>query len=398
MRVGFVVQRYGEEVAGGAEALCRSVAERLNRFARIEVLTTTALDHHTWAGHYRAGESELNGVRVQRFPVIRSRNPAAFRRQSEQLFNYPHTPLDEIAWMEAQGPQVPELMTYLHKNRQEYDAFAFFTYLYYTTYFGLQIAPEKSILVPTAHDESPIYLDIFRPMFRAPKAIVYLTDAERRFVQSHFDVGHIPCTVTGMGMESIPQADPARFRERYGIDGPFILYTGRIELSKSCDTLFDYFMRYRHEYGEELKLVLLGKAGMNIPDDPDIRFLGFVSEQDKFDALRAADIFVLPSRFESLSIASLEAWQVATPILADGQSEVMKEHCIHSNGGLYYYSYDEFATSVRLLMSRPRLRTALGEAGRDYVNAQYGWSQIEASYLRILESVTNESRSQVDLP
>ena len=389
MKVAFVVQRYGEEVNGGAEVLCRSVAERLARFAHIEVLTTTALDHHTWAHHFPAGESELNGVTVRRFPVARRRNLGAFRRLSEQLFNYPHTPLDEIAWMEAQGPQVPDLIIHLRKKRREYDAFIFFTYLYYTTYFGLQIAPEKSILVPTAHDESPIYLDIFRSMFRSASAIIYLTDAERRFVQSRFHVEHIPSTVTGIGMDANPPADAMRFRQKYGVDGPFLLYAGRIELSKNCDELFDHFMRYRQEHSGELDLVLLGKIGMNIPDDPHILALGFVSEEDKFDALQAADIFVLPSRFESLSIASLEAWQMGTPVLANGQSEVLKEHCVRSNGGLYYLTYDEFASAIQLLTERPSLRTALGKAGRRYVTEQYGWDQIETIYLQLLNKIAS---------
>jgi glycosyltransferase involved in cell wall biosynthesis len=390
------VQRYGEEVNGGAETLCRSVAERLNRFVSIEVLTTTALDHHTWAQHYPTGETELNGVTVHRFPVTRRRKPKAFQRLSERILRHPHTLLDEVAWMEAQGPETPTLIDHLREHRKEYDTFVFFTYLYYTTYFGLQIAPEKSILVPTAHDEAPIHLDIFRPIFRSAKAILYLTDAEKRFVQSLFQIEHIPSAVTGIGMESPPAADGARFRRKYGIEGPFMLYAGRIEISKNCDELFDYYQSYGRAHGYEVSLVLLGREGMEIPDNPGVLALGFVNEQDKFDALQAADFLVLPSRFESLSIASLEAWRVGTPVVANGRSEVLKEHCLRSNGGLFYFSYEEFAAAVQLLMDRPGLRRSLGAAGQRYVADQYGWERTEACYLNVLELVTSGVRPETN--
>lgn len=396
MRVGFVVQRYGKEVNGGAETLCRSVAERLNRFVSIEVLTTTAVDHHTWAQHYPTGKTELNGIAVHRFPVTRRRKPHAFQRLSEHVLHYPHTILDEVAWMEAQGPETPALIDHLREHRREYDTLVFFTYLYYTTYFGLQIAPEKSILVPTAHDEAPIHLAIFRPIFRSPKAILYLTDAEKRFVQSLFHVEHIPSAVTGIGIESPHAANGARFRRKYGIEGPFMLYAGRIEISKNCDELFDYYLSYGRAHGFEVSLVLLGREGMEIPDNPGILALGFVNEQDKFDALQAADLLVLPSRFESLSIASLEAWRVGTPVLANGRSEVLKEHCLRSNGGLFYFSYEEFAAAVQLLMNRPGLRASLGAAGQRYVADQYGWERIEAGYLSVLRLVTSGVRPETN--
>jgi glycosyltransferase involved in cell wall biosynthesis len=235
---------------------------------------------------------------------------------------------------------------------------------------------------------------MFRSMFRSPQAIIYLSDAERRFVQSHFHVEHIPSTVAGVGVETPIAADGARFRERYGIGGPFLLYAGRIEPSKNCDELFDHFLRYRREHHAGLQLVLLGKAGMEIPDDPHILSVGFVSEEEKSDALQAAEVFVLPSQFESLSIASLEAWRVGTPVLANGRSQVLREHCLRSNGGLFYSTYAEFAAAVQLLMDRPGLRTSLGAAGQRYVADQYGWGRIEADYLNVLRLVTSGVRPE----
>ncbi len=54
-------------------------------------------------------------------------------------------------------------------------------------------------------------------------------------------------------------------------------------------------------------------------------------------------LVVNPSQYESLSFMVLEAWQAGVPVLVNGRSEVLVEHCLTSNGGLYYSGYDEFA-------------------------------------------------------
>ena len=76
MRVAFVVQRYGAEVAGGAEALCRDTARALVRAGEdVTVFTTTARDYLSWEPFYPEGDWIDDGVRVRRFPVVQGRAP-----------------------------------------------------------------------------------------------------------------------------------------------------------------------------------------------------------------------------------------------------------------------------------------------------------------------------------
>jgi len=266
----------------------------------------------------------------------------------------------------------------------------FFTYLYYTTYFGIQLVPEKSILVPTAHDEPPIHLALFRTIFQVPRALVFLAEEERKFVHRQFNNAHIPWAVIGMGIEQPGSGDDARFRAQFGVSEPFILYAGRIDPSKNCQELFEFFIRYKTEAGSDLKLVLLGRVEMPIPQHPDIIPLGFVSEEDKFDAYRAARVFVMPSRFESFSIVSLEALLVGTPVLVNGKCTVLRDICLRSNGGLFYETYDEFAAGLDLLLEDIELRRRLGQQGAEYVAKHYRWDAIERHYLRTFETVARQ--------
>src|SRR5262249_48552725 len=86
MRLAFVVQRYGLDIAGGAEYHGRLIAEHLSRHAAVDVLTTCARDYVTWQNHYPPGESRERGVRVRRFPVDAPRDPERFARLTARLF------------------------------------------------------------------------------------------------------------------------------------------------------------------------------------------------------------------------------------------------------------------------------------------------------------------------
>ena len=77
-------------------------------------------------------------------------------------------------------------------------------------------------------------------------------------------------------------------------------------------------------YPHGLDLVLIGSNVLPIPKHPRIRHLGFLSDEDKFDALAAADVLIMPSRFESLSMVALEAWALGKPVLANGHCDVLR--------------------------------------------------------------------------
>ena len=387
-RIAFVVQRYGLEINGGAELHCRWLAEHLGRHMPVDVLTTCAVEYDRWTNEYPAGQSELNGVRIQRFRVDRPRHPRRFQSLTSKVLGGPHTTEDELAWMQEQGPISSGLLEFLSANAQHYDAVVFFTYLYATTYYGLQCVPERALLVPTAHDEPPIYLGLFRSVFTIPRFIIYNTETERHFVQRRFQNQRVPSAVVGTGVDTPSDVSGERFRSKYGIHGDYVIYVGRVDQSKNIQVLCDYFTAFRQSYTGDLKLLVAGKGAWPLPRHPDIVPLGFVSEQDKFDAIQAASVLIVPSQYESLSMAVLDAWAVGTPVLVNGNCAVLKEQCRLSNGGLWYQAQIEFEWMLRTLLAYSGLRSRLAAAGRAFTQRTYAWERIEQSYQRILDQLT----------
>jgi glycosyltransferase involved in cell wall biosynthesis len=200
----------------------------------------------------------------------------------------------------------------------------------------------------------------------------------------------VPGDVVGVGSALPERLDPAGFRARHRLEGPFLLYVGRIDENKGCRQLFDFFRRYVKETGSTLKLALVGQEVLPVPRDPAIVHLGFLPDQEKWDALAAAQLLVIPSRYESLSMVTLEAWWAERPVLANAKCEVLRGQCLRSNAGLYYSSYEEFREALLLLERDEPLRRALGANGRRYFEAHYAWPVIEKKYLDLIARVKSE--------
>jgi glycosyltransferase involved in cell wall biosynthesis len=388
--VAFVVQRYGADVAGGSEALARALAERLVPSHDVTVFTTCARDYVTWRNELPAGEEVLGGVRVRRFPVERERDLDAFNAFAEPLYGRPTTIGEEHAFLERQGPVVPALVEALRDERGRYAAVVFFTYLYYPTYWGLRAASERSILVPTTHDEPPLRFSIYREVFGLPRAFAFLTPAEQELVRGRFGTGGRPAVVAGMGVDPAAPGDVAGFRARHGLARAYALYAGRIDAGKGCADMLAHHARYRREKEEPLDLVLIGRLAMEEPREDGVRCLGFLSEEDTAAARAGASAIVCPSPFESLSIVLLEGLALGTPGLVNAGSPVLKEHCLRSNAGLFYADGDEYVEAMDLLARDAAMRAALGASGRRYVEAEYRWSVVLDRWKALLAVVSGD--------
>ena len=160
-RIAFVAPRDGDAVVGGSEAVMREAAEGLaGRGYNVEVLTTCAQDHFTWANELPPGVATDGSVTVRRFPTVQNRDYVGWNRVQDRLLSGTSwTNLDELAWINGRF-RVPDLYLYLSGHAEEYAAIVFSPYLFWTTLYCASIAPERTVLMPCLHDEPYAYLSI----------------------------------------------------------------------------------------------------------------------------------------------------------------------------------------------------------------------------------------------
>jgi glycosyltransferase involved in cell wall biosynthesis len=400
--ITFVTPWYGPDAPGGAEAETRRLVGQLQRAGvAVEVLTTTTRDLYAdWGRDYfPAGTTTVDGVPVRRFAVGR-RNRAAFDAVNARLMaGRAVSAADERVYIE-QMIRVPALYEFMAREAAG-RLYVFIPYLFATTYYGAQVCPERSIIIPCLHDESYARLGLYREVLPRARALVFHTEAERALADRLFPgpAGQIR-EVLGEGVDTDATGDGDRFRRRYGLDGPFVLYAGRREPGKNTPLLLDLWARYWRGAGRGrgARLVLLGPGDITLPAGAAEGFLdlGFVPAQEKLDAYAAADLFCLPSVNESFSIALMESWLAETPALVHAGCAVTVEHCRHANGGLYFADHDEFAATLDYLFDYPAVAARMGRNGRAYVLARYQWPAIIPRYRDLFAHVKKETTDYTD--
>jgi glycosyltransferase involved in cell wall biosynthesis len=383
MKLAFVPPRFGPGVLGGSEALMREAALGLcARGHQVEVVTTCALDHYSWANELVEGTSEENGVLVRRFPVVRHPSRAALKAQlSIQSGRVPDLD-DQVSWLGFQFG-APGVFEHLLRWGEKYDAIVFSPYLFWTTSVCVPFVAERAVVVPCLHDEPYARLDILRPVFSDPALVWFLSGPEHLLAHQLGPVARRH-SVTGGGVPVPSAYDPKGFTERHGLQRPFVLYAGRREEGKNTAWMLDAFAAAVAEGGLDLDLVVLGKGhvagaapgGRGEGGAGRVVDLGFLPDHERDSAFAAATAYVQPSRMESFSRTVMEAWLAGTPVIAFDQSEVVAWHCRRSGGGVTFSDRAGFAECLRLFASQPDLAAEMAAAGRRYVIENYTWSTV----------------------
>ena len=386
-KIAIINQRYGLEVNGGSELYSRQIAEKLTAKYEVEVLTSCAIEYVNWANHYKEGVEDINGVTVRRFRTHHERVQKIFSALDSEMLRNPDADKElSDQWIEQMGPYCPDLVDYVDQHQDEYDAVIIVTYLYYPAVKSITRVKDKVIFIPTAHQEPFIHFKMYKDVFNAPKAYVFLTDEEMELVDSIFHREDIPREVMGVGVHVPDVVDAEVFKKKYQLDN-YIIYVGRIDEGKDCPRMFNYFTEYKKRVKSDLKLVLMGKAVCEVPRHKDIISLGFVSEEDKFNGIKGAKALILPSKFESLSISVLEAMTLSKPVIVNGICDVLKGHCTKSNGGLYYKNYFEFEGCINYMMNHPEEYEIMCRNARKYVEDYFQWDDIMNKFDKIIDYV-----------
>jgi glycosyltransferase involved in cell wall biosynthesis len=195
--------------------------------------------------------------------------------------------------------------------------------------------------------------------------------------------------ILGGGIDTDNTFNAERFKEKFKIHDDFILYAGRREPGKNVSLLIDYFYRYKNNNSSPLKLILIGSGEIDILPNhsSDVIDLGFISHQDKYDAYAAATVLCQPSVNESFSIVIMESWLCETPVLVHADCAVTMDHCMKSNGGLFFRDYNEFEECINYYISNPKIRNAMAKNGKKYVEKNYSWDSIVEKYTQFIEDL-----------
>ena len=388
-RIAFVCPRLaGEGAVGGAETLLKNLAlHAAARGVAVDFLTTCAQSHFTWENTLPPGTKQMDGLTVHFFPVDERDTGTFLRIQQNIDRGRPVSEEEELLWL-RNGVNSAALLRHLEQHAASYRAILLGPYLFGLTWFTALAHPERSLLVPCLHDEPFAKLACMKRLFAETAGCLFNSQAERELAGELFRFPDAKARIVGMGLEPF-EADPAAFAKRRGIAAPYVLYSGRREPLKGTPLICDYMHAFRERTGRDVKLVFTGSGHIDAPANlwPHILDAGFVSEQEKHEAMAGATAFLHPSVNESFGIVLLEAFLARTPGLVHAKSRVLVSQCRAANAGLWFRHYPDFETQLLYLLDNPAARTALGQNGRDFVAREYAWPAIERKFFAALDAL-----------
>lgn len=394
-KLGFVVPWFGFDIPGGAEAELKGIALHLHQAGiLLEILTTCVYSFTSdWnVNYYKAGVYMERGIRIRRFRV-RKRNTAKFDQVNRKLMDHqiPLTDEEEKIFVKEMINS-PDLYRYIREHQEEYGLFVFIPYMFGTTYFGIQACYDKAVMIPCFHNESYVYLRRFRKCFSRAAGMIFHAQPEAELASKVYDLRHVRTVTLGGGVYTEYTYQAERFRCKYKIREPFVLYAGRKDAGKNINLLIDYFREYKYRNANQLKLVLIGGGNVEIPEDirEDVEDPGFVDVQDKFDAYAAASLLCQPSVNESFSLVVMESWICGRPVLVHEKCAVTRHFAVSAGGGLYFDSYPEFEGAVNYMLDHPDIADQMGQNGREYVLDHFSWDILTKKYVDYFQKLINE--------
>jgi glycosyltransferase involved in cell wall biosynthesis len=382
----FVIKCYDSDLVGGGETLVRQFSRRLADLGyAVKILTTSIRDYRDWREVYPPGLSLVEEIPVRRFPISQIGDDLVYKQLSYRIGNrLARSESEEYHWFRV-GLHSPAMYRYLQQHGRNYRLIIALDYFVGLSLYALAANSGRTAVYPQLHNEPFAYLPSVRRWLNAAHGVMFNVPPERDFARFELGVSNPQTAIVGVGVETGLIGRPDRFRQKYHIDQPFLLYVGRLDVAKNLPMLIAYFQRYKALQATDLKLVLMGKGPHRVAAHPDVLSLGFCPEEDKFDAYAAALALCQPSLLESLSIVALEALAQGTPILVQGTNDVTRYHCLTGNCGLYFYTYDDFALALNYLQTHLDARQQLGRNGQHYVLGNYTWDKVTERLLAALD-------------
>jgi glycosyltransferase involved in cell wall biosynthesis len=384
MKIGFVTPWYGE-FAGGAEKEIRGLAEHFLKSGQEVVILTTCCRspfENWWKNGIKEGDYRIKGVPVKRFPVDSGNEEKYHELNSKLIHQIPLSSEEEVEFLKC-SINSSALVRYLCENSTDF-VYLLSPYLFGLTYHSYRSVPDRCILIPCLHDEPQAY---FKPIVEMLEIcpLIFYSEEEMQLAKRICRTPENRRRVLGGGVNVPSNVSNERFRLKYGISHDYILYVGRKDLGKNVKSLITWFIDYRSTYGTNIDLIFLGGGDSSLlPDRSDIIDLGFIEEQDKFDAYAGAVATCLLSNNESFSLVMMESWLAGTPVIVSDFCPVTKGHCIRSNGGLFVKDSEEFVEALHFITSNREKMKLMGMNGKKYVENRYTWEMVVPKFLETI--------------
>ena len=322
--------------------------------------------------------SEQLTARIMPFPVLwaQGRLPLEFRQHPQDVYFFPSSVVPLLNQPEKSVVTVHDL------------AFLFFQDCFSSGLRNwLKIATERSV--------------------KKARKVIAVSEATRQDILAYYqsDPDKVIVVHHGVSKAFSPQRpdDIDYVKQRYHIDGSYLLCVGTLQRRKNIPRLLQAFYLLKQKYQHPQKLVLVGQKYADLPEDEifstmkrlslerDVIWTGYIDRAEMPAIMSGAEVFVLPSLYEGFGMPALEAMACGAPVACSNTSSLPE--VVGDNGIVFDpYSVDDMAETLHYLLLKGELRQELSEQGL-LKAARFSWENCAQKTLDVLESVGQSDAS-----
>jgi glycosyltransferase involved in cell wall biosynthesis len=238
-------------------------------------------------------------------------------------------------------------------------------------------------------------------IFKNAEVCISVTEQEATYlVQAGARPGKVLVIQNAISASDFYAEDTEAFRKKFKLnDRQFILFVGRLNEIKGPDLLLEAFHQLK-DLLPDVDLLFVGPDGgmlnaleasvQQAHSAGRVRFIGYLGGSDKTAAYKAAEILVIPSRLEAMSIVALEAGICGTPVVLTDQcgfgqlSEVGGGWVVSATAG-------GLAEGILNVFNNPGSRQLAANAIKRYVAQRYTWDAVVLVYKSMYEEILDNS-------
>jgi glycosyltransferase involved in cell wall biosynthesis len=242
---------------------------------------------------------------------------------------------------------------------------------------------------------------------RRSACILTVSEASKRDILHLFNVPPEKIVVVYNAIDSHFSVTPseeavARVRERYQLDHKFILYVGNIKPHKNLVRLIEAFDELRRSGLDDLKLLIIGDQISKLPAlrrsvhrhklHKQVRFLGYLPDDQLAILYRLASVFAFPSLYEGFGLPPLEAMASGTPVVTSNISslpEVVGDAAVLVDP----YDVDAIVDGLRRVLTNPALAAEMGRKGIERAR-EFSWERSVAKTWAVYQTIAGRTHAE----
>jgi len=252
-----------------------------------------------------------------------------------------------------------------------------------------------------------------RLLYESANMVLATTPPQQALLLNDYEVPEAKCRMIPPGYDDnrffpVSEATERSLRQKLGFTGPVVMAVGRLARNKGYDLLIQGFQLVAQRNPDVTLYLAVGGTNPNSLEETilaelkalvselglntRVQFGSFIPDEQLPDYYRAADVFVLSSRYEPFGMTAIEAMACGTPTVVTVHGGLYRaltfgRHALYADP----FDREDLGMMIHKVLKHPRLRSRLAHMGAHKARSLFTWTGIAQQLVALVERRASET-------